>query len=247
MSGTMNINRQWYKRSFPCRNAQNSFLTLWVLNHFLVSFMCAGNFLFLFIYLLITWGVWCTLVSLLLRFVRWSNDISIIVMQIKNLSVIITKGRHTKYFSPIAGSAVQLNWIRVCSRVQVRSRALWFVITESLTELQNLLLNMEYNQIDHNLTEILFSGERETFIWGKHSEGVANVWDHPYVISQSLLTPSQTMQGRSDRPRHWLSWQKTTKLITYHNIQSQASGDLLFCKFCQHTVDWFIVDKPLAV
>ncbi len=37
---------------------------------------------------------------------------------------------------------------------------------------------MEYHGMNHNLTEILFSGKRTTFIQGEHSRGVANAWDH---------------------------------------------------------------------
>ncbi len=49
----------------------------------------------------------------------------------------------------------------------------WPVKTESIVK----------HQIDRNLTEILFLGARGTFIWGEHSEGVTNAWDHTIAVS----------------------------------------------------------------
>ncbi len=63
---------------------------------------------------------------------------------------------------------------------------------------QNLLLNTECHRIDCNLTEILFLGEQGTSTWGEHSRGVANVWDHPYVTSQTLPPPSQNNSSMSE-------------------------------------------------
>lgn len=50
----------------------------------------------------------------------------------------------------------------------------------------NLLVEREYQELDHSWIQILFSGERGTFIWGEHSQELSNTWDHTYATSQTL-------------------------------------------------------------
>ncbi len=67
------------------------------------------------------------------------------------------------------------------------------------------IVMVEYHGIDCDLTNILFLGEKGTFIWGEHSWGVANAWDHPYVTSETLPTPLLNIASMSKQPPETLA------------------------------------------
>lgn len=65
---------------------------------------------------------------------------------------------------------------------------------------------MEYHRSGRYLTEILSLGERGMFfVWGKHSQGLANLWEQPAVHKHSR--PLRRSRQRSRR-----SWQKKSSL-----------------------------------
>lgn len=120
-------------------------------------------------------------------------------------------------------------------------------IMEPQTELWlwPLFLNMEIHKIAHYLTEILFKRKEECFTWRDYFQGVgvADVWGHMYVTSQTLLLlpkllPNNTNDKcQSGRPKsRQQGIYETCRL--HQNTEQRSlidccvSGDLLVCKFC---------------
>lgn len=67
--------------------------------------------------------------------------------------------------------------------------------------------------------EFLFWGERRgTFIWGEHSQGIANTWDQMNVASQTL--PKQFAHVEAAVRNTGKVDENATKLITYLKIES---------------------------
>ncbi len=87
------------------------------------------------------------------------------------ISAVANKANNTRSFNWHA-CTVRALWFPRSKKSRVESWN-WPVKTESIVK----------HQIDRNLTEILFLGARGTFIWGEHSEGVTNAWDHQNIIS----------------------------------------------------------------
>lgn len=68
---------------------------------------------------------------------------------------------------------------------------------------------------------------KNVFVWGEHSQGVVNAWNHSYVTSLALPT-IQACQNEHLRHQQ-KSEKKTMKLIFYPQIQSQALSERLLC------------------
>lgn len=71
-----------------------------------------------------------------------------------------------------------------------------------------------------------------------------HAWDRSYVTSQTLPSPSQTVQAcRNGCPRCGQSQSLTSKYRALHFPDDfYALGYVLFCKFSQYHVNWKHVD-----
>lgn len=75
---------------------------------------------------------------------------------------------------------------------------------------------------------------------GPFFPGESVPWDHRCAASQTLPTPSQTMQKcQSGHLRKQQNQLKNSKCRAEKFLNDiRALGDGLFCKFCQHVVNW---------
>ncbi len=107
---------------------------------------------------------------------------------------------------------------------------------EELANKQNLLFNTKYQGIDRNWTKILFTREKGTFIWGEHSWGVTNAWDHPYVTSQTTPTPLPNNASMSKQPpKTPAKSANTTKTLQLPQITGQAVSEPFLCVIGKQT------------
>lgn len=96
-----------------------------------------------------------------------------------------------------------------------------------MVERQDWPIEMESYRVDRYLTKIVFSGN---VYLGRALPGVINVRDHQQVTSQTFLfLPNNTSMLK-----------QLPETLLPNNFY--ASGDILYCIFCQHNVDWKHVD-----